>query len=198
MLQSEIRVESAVEGRTVALSRQAIRSHLEILVREGYVTQRPSPRGGRSTLEYFVNNQRVFSLAEDLKGLAKYRPQVELNAPTELARRPQATELKDVPALVMVRGLEEGTRFPLSPSWGTTWNIGRQRQLPVPLDYDPFVSNLHATVRFESGGYFLEGAPKAKNGTFLNFQLLAPGNPARLRHGDLIQIGKTSLQFWCP
>jgi hypothetical protein len=57
---------------------------------------------------------------------------------------------------------------------------------------DPSVSPVHARIRQENGQYMLYDE-KSTAGTWLNYDPLTA--PARLRHGDIIQIGRYSYRF---
>lgn len=54
------------------------------------------------------------------------------------------------------------------------------------------VSRIHADIRREGNAYFIEDVGSA-NGTYLNFNLLVPGNRYRLNAGDRISLGKGDL-----
>jgi class 3 adenylate cyclase len=71
--------------------------------------------------------------------------------------------------------------------------IGRGREVDLCLEWDPSVSLVHAeAVRL--GAHWLIGDDGvSRNGTFVNGERLK--GRRRLRHGDVIRIGHTSLAF---
>lgn len=69
----------------------------------------------------------------------------------------------------------------------------------VPPDIDvsgladsDVVSRIHANIRMEGDGYYIEDVGSA-NGTYINNMPLAVGNRHRLRPGDRISLGKNDL-----
>lgn len=196
----EIEVQPARddEGRPDrALSRQAVKRHLEQMLELGLVASRQTTREFGATVEYLANHQMVYALAEECRGLAELRPVEEPDVAT--LDESQTIDGYDVhgPCLVVAKGLEEGKAFELDPAaTGTsTWRIGRNRGLEVPLDYDPYVSSAHAVIRLEEGGFLVEDLEESRNGTWLNFRALAPGEPEPLASGDVIGLGRSLLVF---
>ena len=57
---------------------------------------------------------------------------------------------------------------------------------------DPSVSPLHARLQEQNGEYILSDE-KSVAGTWVNYEILAA--PRRLRHGDVLQIGRLSYRF---
>ncbi len=57
------------------------------------------------------------------------------------------------------------------------------------------VSRHHARFLRRADGWFLEDL-YSTNGTYLNEVIVPPGQPARLRHGDIVRFGKLSLSFY--
>ncbi len=67
-------------------------------------------------------------------------------------------------------------------------------RVPPDLDVSGFpdsdvVSRVHADLRLEADGYYLEDAGSA-NGTYVNNQALRSGDRYRLRTGDRVSLGK--------
>ena len=67
-------------------------------------------------------------------------------------------------------------------------------RLPPDIDISGFpdsqiVSRVHADIRVEGGGFFLEDSGSA-NGTYVNHAPLLPGGRYRLCNGDRIALGK--------
>src|SRR5438552_13247741 len=71
----DIRIFSAGDGGDErSISRQAIRDHLDRLIAIGVVQQREVEREFGPTVEYLVNHQALFALAEEVRSLARMRP----------------------------------------------------------------------------------------------------------------------------
>lgn len=181
------------EGRHIA--RQVVAKHLDRLREAGLVARREVARDGRDAAEYLVDHQAVFSLAEEVRALARLRPAVE--PPSTTAPR-AASDLAAAkgPALILVHGLDEGAAFPLPRDAPTReWTIGRRRGSDVPLDFDPSVSARHASIRLEGSAHVARDLG-SRNGTTVNFRRLAAGEPRALRHGDLLGAGRCLLLYW--
>lgn len=172
------------------LARQTVRRHLDRLIESGIVSVRHQPAGD----EYVTNHQRVFALSEELRDFARMRPTVEPDGMTVHAR-PRDLGARDGDRLVLVRGLDEGAAFDLSPGV-EAWRIGRRRGLEISLDYDPAVSGENAVVRWAEGHHTLEDVPTSRNGTTHNFRRLGPDERVRLRHGDVLGVGRSLLLYW--
>lgn len=91
--------------------------------------------------------------------------------------------------LVRTEGLGE-TRVALN---GSALRIGRGPENSIALD-DSFASARHAEL-VEHGGERCLHDLGSRNGTRLNGHPLPPGNLARLRHGDVIQIGQSEVVY---
>ena len=172
------------------LSRQAVRQHLDRLMEVGIVARTSES----ATSPYTVDHRRIFATSEDLRALAALRPADDPEGHTETLDRRGQNRPAQGPRLALVRGLGEGAVYPLDA--GASWVIGRRRDAQVPLDYDPFVSSENARVQKAEGAYTLEDLPGSRNGTTLNFRPLKPGERARLKHGDLVGVGRSALLYW--
>jgi ribosomal protein L40E len=77
-------------------------------------------------------------------------------------------------------------------------HIGKpNEQSPPDIDVSGFpsaevVSRIHANLRIEGQGYYIEDVGSA-NGTYINHNVLAKGNRHLLRPGDRIGLGKGDL-----
>ena len=183
-------------GRSI--SRQAVREHLDRLIAIGVVHAREAQRDYGETVEYSLNHQSLFAIAEEFRGLARLRPATEPVAATvERRAAPAEPARADGPCLVLVKGLDEGRSFPLpSPATGRRqWAIGRRRGLDISLDFDPFVSTENALVVWDGDRFVVQDLPDSRNGTTLNFQPLAKGETRELRLGDVIGVGRSLLLF---
>lgn len=193
----EIELRVAEDGRERLLSRQAVRHHLDSLLDAGLMRAREARRPYGTTTEFVVDHQRVYLLAEELRRMARLAPEVEaegetLLAPAPLPQRPAG------PLLLLVKGADEGRTFDLRPAAGreATWVVGRRRDVDVSLEYDPAVSSENSLLRWREGGHWLSDIEGSRNGTARNLVPLRPGEEARLRHGDLIGVGKSLLLYW--
>lgn len=189
---------AADEARRPAypLSRQAVREHLDRLVDSGAVTTHEAHGSRGPTIAYQVNNQVLFSVAEDVRELANLRPANEPRDATAAAADASAapSDIRGA-CLLLVKGLGEGRVFPLSLEGEGRWVLGRRRGADVPLDFDPFVSAENAVVDHREGRFEVMDMPDSRNGTTLNFRRLRKGVPHPLAHGDVIGLGRTLLLF---
>ena len=173
------------------LARQSVRRHVDTLVEAGVVSRLDAD----GEEQYMVNHLRLFTLAEEVRDLARLRSALEPEAATQTVAEASRAATGGT-RLVLVRGLEEGATFPLAPGEGGLWRIGRRRGLEVCLDYDAAVSGLNAIVRATEDGHVLEDAQGSRNGTWRNFARLPDGGSAPLRHGDVIGVGRSLLLYW--
>lgn len=185
------------DGFQRTLSRQAVREQLDRLLEGGLVLQREAQRPYGDTVEYYLNHQRIFAMAEEFRTLVRLRPAPEPEVAT-LHKGSQAKpfELRG-PCLVLVHGLDEGTTFDLAPPavGSRQWVIGRSRSAEVSLDFDPFVSAENTAVHWDHGAHLVEDLPGSRNGTTLNFTPLPKGARRALRTGDLLGVGRCLLMF---
>jgi FHA domain len=163
------------------------------------VLARDVPRGEARVREYLLNNQAVFSLGEEVRGLARLRASVEPAVETARAQDAPAPAVAR-PCLVLVKGLDEGRAFPLRAAapGERRWVIGRRRDADIALDYDPYVSSEHALVAWDGAAHRVEDLAESRNGTTLNLARLPNGASRVLRHGDLLGVGSTLLLYWGP
>lgn len=191
-----------------AISRQAVRLHLDRLIEIGVVLAQKGERATGVVEEYVVNHQRLFAISEEVRRLGALTPRREgwgMETMSERMDTPADEVAPDdgttAPALVLVRGLDEGVAFPLTDATcdaSGRWLIGRRRGLPVSLHYDPFVSGVHAAVQKGRAGLEVLGLPEGRNGTFVNFKPLHRGLARTLRTGDVVGVGKSLLLYREP
>jgi pSer/pThr/pTyr-binding forkhead associated (FHA) protein len=87
--------------------------------------------------------------------------------------------------------LERNAQSREIPAAGREVWIGRSRDFPVALR-DRWVSRRHAVVRVREDGLYLEDQ-HSRTGTFVNGRRLRPGTAVRLKEGDVIVCGVSSL-----
>jgi serine/threonine protein kinase len=90
--------------------------------------------------------------------------------------------------LVALMGPDEGRIFPLTQE---PLLFGRSRAAGATL-IDPHVAKVHCQIVHDADGWHISDFESA-SGTFVNGKRLE--QPHRLKVGDFIRIGKTSLQF---
>lgn len=200
---ADIKVRSSSNGRIHhgerqgrLLARQTVQQHLSSLLQIGVISSRESKLDKRRRMEYVINHQTLYSLAESFLALAELRPDELPDSPTITDGIPGEAEHVLGPHLVLVKGLGIGQHFPLDPVRGGTheWMIGRRQHLPVCLDYDPYVSKENCLVQWRDGIHSIVDLPGSRNGTRVNFQPL-DGARRMLRTGDLIGVGHSLLLF---
>lgn len=210
---AEIHVRAPESDRNIA--RQTVREHLNKLIQVGMVTTREVDRAYGDTVEFVANHQTLYALSEEMRGLSRVRPAVDPGGSTvhsdkgrprstpetpAAARAPAQTSVG--PRFVMVKGLDEGTSFPLraaSSAEGSArseWLIGRRRGIAIPLDFDPYVSSENSRITWRDGAHVIENLPDSRNGTTVNFSKLGVGEQRALRHGDIIGVGRSLLAYW--
>lgn len=193
----EVRAPGPEGGEVRPISRQAVREHLDKLLDIGVIHARESERPYGPTLEYVLDHQALFALAEEFRGLARLRPVEEpVGATVQGDAAALPAELRG-PCLVLVKGLDEGRSWPLPPPVSGTrdWVIGRRRDAPVALDFDPYVSSENASVGWNGTSHAVLDLPDSRNGTTLNFRRLPKGVAHPLRHGDVVGVGRCLLLF---
>lgn len=177
------------------MARQTIRTHLDVLLAVGLATARRAERPYGETQEFVVNHQRLFALSEEVRALARIAPTIEpsvITAPSEDYSPLQ----RGGPCLVLVKGLDEGRIFDLTPQTATrNWVIGRRRGLAVTLDFDPSTSGENAILRWNGKTHTVEDVPASRNGTTLDFRRLRPGEQVPLSNGQLIGVGRCILVY---
>ena len=181
------------------LARQTVRVHLDKCLEAGIVVAREAEREYGPTLEYHLNQQRLFAIAEEFRELARLRPAPELDADTVPRREAAPASAFDIegPCLVLVKGLDEGRTFPVKPRGPgrQTWVVGRDRGADISLDFDPYVSTENTAVVWEGGRYLVHDLPDSMNGTTLNFRPLPKGVQRPIRAGDIVGAGRCLLLF---
>ncbi|HEX9816835.1 MAG TPA: hypothetical protein VGB18_07635 [Candidatus Thermoplasmatota archaeon] len=178
---------------TLKISRQAVEGHLQQLAALGLIQARKGTRDGRKVTEYMLDHGRLFVVADELRRLGLLRPSVPLATATPSTsvsgRNDPIVPLG--PTFVLATGPMEGTMFPLGGHG--PWIIGRQPTLPVGLPYDPFVSRENTQIQRRDGQLFISTLPGARNGTHLNWRVLAAGESAALAAGDAVGVGRSLL-----
>lgn len=197
----ELRPEAVREGENPdrAISHQAVRDHLARLRAIGVLLVERVEREGGIVDEYVLNHQKLFAIVEELRLLGELRARVPPKGERTLGAQPGPQHAEERgPHFLLVRGQGEGRVFPLRKenlSADRGWLVGRKPGLAIALDYDPFVSAENAEVLQDGRGFVLHDLPQSRNGTMVNFEPLPRGATARLRHGDIVSVGRTHLAF---
>ncbi len=113
-------------------------------------------------------------------------------SPAEVQERLTA-ERNGSPFLVLRDG--EG-RQQLLRLEGERLSVGRAESNGVPLPWDTEVSRLHAELEAIAGEWTIVDDGLSRNGTFVNGTRIS--GRARLRDGDVIRIGRTTLGYRRP
>jgi FHA domain len=82
----------------------------------------------------------------------------------------------------------------LPPTGGAS--IGRDPANEVSVDWDERVSRLHARLEFAGGEWTIADDGLSRNGTYVNGERVAARR--RLRHGDQLRVGHTTIAFNAP
>lgn len=191
---SEIEVRKPEGERERPLARQTVRRHLDKLIEAGVVVSREAQRTYGPTTEYLVNHRRLFALSGEIRKLARLRPADEPEEETADADRSLFTTDPEAPHLVLVKGVDEGRVFELDGDQNR-WILGRRRDADIPLEYDPYVSAENSLIRRDGSALVLSDLAESRNGTIVNGARLGPEEPRRLRAGDIIQVGDSTLIF---
>lgn len=179
------------------ISRQAIRKHLDTLLDAGLIQTREAAGEFRDTTEFFLNHQRLFDVAEDVRTLARLRPAAEPDVETIRSRVEQEpARQRTGPGLLLVKGADEGAFFPLDEAGKAEWIVGRRRGVDVPLDYDGSVSSENARISWAKDRHWIEDVRGSRNGTMLNLRRLTDGQRVALERGDVIGVGRSTLVYW--
>jgi DNA-binding transcriptional ArsR family regulator len=179
-------------------SRQAVQGHIDKLVEAGLVRVEHVEQGGKTLNRFSVNAQKLYALTEDLRRLSTMPMHRAEGGDTTgtLGHAPSPAEAEG-PRLVLVHGVYEGRAYRLDrpAEAAPRWVIGRKRSAAVSLDYDPFVSLEHAVVERGASGFAITDLDASKNGTAVNWRMLAKGQPRPLRSGDIVGVGRSLLCF---
>lgn len=189
---SEISVQAGEGDRP--LSRQAVREHVDRLLDAGLVDVRETERNRGPTVEYVLNPPALYALMEEFRALAKLRSAAQLERETMPGQPPAGVE-PPRPCLVLVKGVDEGRVYDLATGARDEWLVGRRRGIAISLDFDPFVSTENTRISWDGGQHLVEDLPSSRNGTSVNFRLLAPGERAALRTGDVLGVGRSLLLY---
>jgi hypothetical protein len=83
------------------------------------------------------------------------------------------------------------------PLTGIDFVFGRDPSLtPFPID-DPSVESMHARLTRQAAGDYLLRDQGSVAGTWVNFELV-PDEGRRLKHGDMIHVGRAIFRFRLP
>jgi pSer/pThr/pTyr-binding forkhead associated (FHA) protein len=113
-------------------------------------------------------------------------------SPAELQERLSA-ERAGAPFLVLRDGDRRQRLLRLE---GERLSVGRGEGNDVPLPWDTEVSRLHAELECIAGEWTIVDDGLSRNGTFVNGTRVS--GRARLRDGDVVRIGRTTLGYRRP
>jgi pSer/pThr/pTyr-binding forkhead associated (FHA) protein len=119
---------------------------------------------------------------------------IDLATPADLEARREA-EKHGVPFLLLRDDAGEQRIVPLDDA-SSSVTIGRRLEAAVSLSWDPEVSRLHAELECKAGEWTLCDDGYSQNGTYVNG--LRIHGRRRLRDGDLVRVGQTSIAFCDP
>ena len=116
------------------------------------------------------------------------------STPAELKLRRDAERLglpfvffRDGEGGLTVRELGEGD--------GTV-QIGRRSACTISLHWDSEVSRVHAELQPIGGDWAIADDGLSQNGTFVNGERVV--GRRRLRGGDVVRVGRTTIGYWAP
>lgn len=189
-------------------SRPNALNHVEKLEESGFVRSMDGQRESGPVVEYQVVPQRLYALSVALQELGRLEPEGgpeisrspatrddEIQAPRSSTEDPG--DRKEGPALLRVMdGPESGSALDLEGD-KSRWQIGREEDLDLVLDHDPYVSGHHAEVHVAPSGHSIVDV-YSSNGTHLNFNELPEGGRAELAPGDIVRVGHTRLVYQNP
>lgn len=171
----------------LGMTRQGLKRHLDQLIEAGLVEARASKRGVFPATEYLASAPGIFAFKEDVLSLAT-PPAAATTHDTVPATSPSGAQPPKGAGLVVVHGRRRGEWFPLDPARATT--LGRDDANDIALPWDPFASARHALIDRDRATWRVRDI-EARNGTFVDFQLLDRGATATLRAGSIIGIGRS-------
>jgi pSer/pThr/pTyr-binding forkhead associated (FHA) protein len=115
-------------------------------------------------------------------------------SPVELRERIEA-ERRGRPFLVL-RGDDHEQQIVDLDSRGERLSVGRGLTNEVSLPWDTEVSRLHAELECIGGEWTVSDDGLSRNGTYVNGQRISGRH--RLRDGDLLRVGQTSIAYRRP
>jgi hypothetical protein len=83
--------------------------------------------------------------------------------------------------------------LPVLDGDGPLNTLGRRTEMDIALPWDSEVSGLHAELRCMGGAWTITDDGLSRNGTYVNGQRVS--GRQRLRHGDRIRVGRTTIAF---
>lgn len=168
------------------LGRSTLIEHLDVLQEAGLVRKVGDL--------HVLDQQAMVALLEDLGGLARLRPLVEVDVEvTRASGEPTAQPLIGPPRALVANGPDAGQAFSLAGAG--PWRVGRAPECEVALVHDPHVSRVHATIERAGDGFAIHVATSAKNPVFVDFAAVAAGARVAARSGALMLVGATLLSL---
>jgi len=115
-------------------------------------------------------------------------------SPAELQERLRAE--RDGDPFLVFRDASGGQRIEVLDGRAGRVTIGRSRGNDIALDWDSEVSRLHAELERLGGEWILTDEGLSRNGSFVNGERIE--GRRRLRDGDVLRIGQTTLALRIP
>ncbi len=116
------------------------------------------------------------------------------STPAELKARRDAE--RDGKPFVLYRDAAGVQRLLVLEECRDTVAIGRQPASDIALTWDEEVSRAHADLERRGAVWTLVDDGRSRNGSYVNGERLSGRRV--LRHGDVIAIGQTQIEFWEP
>jgi DNA-binding transcriptional ArsR family regulator len=189
-------------AKEMRVTRNAASRHIKVLEEAGLVARVPGTRDKAPVVDYVVVQERLFRLFDETRRLAVATPRRAATPPdlwrtVVLEAGGAGRSAREGARFVEVYGLDVGGVHKLDPGKrDRVWIVGRGQEADVRLPGDPYASQKHAHVKYDQGFRVVDGF--STNGTRLNDAKLEPGKEAPLRHGDLLEVGRTMLLFHSP
>ena len=145
-----------------------------------------APQGGVARTLGYLDPERMTGSSSPLRAHSA--------SPAELRERIEA-ERRGRPFLVY-RGDGEEQRILDLERFGDRLSLGRGRTNELSLPWDTEVSRLHAELECLAGEWTVSDDGLSRNGTYVNGQRVSGRH--RLRDGDVIRVGQTSIAYKRP
>lgn len=180
----------------LGVSRQAAHHHLQRLVDDGLLERREGRRASGTVTEYVVAPEALAPVHDAVE-------RVQGNGARSPGEHPRAREGGPPPAqtppqprgLWVLRGLDAGAVLDLPRGADGPWSVGRDGACDLVLEADPYVAARHAEVWRDGDGYRIQDLAST-DGVRHNGRRLDRRGETRLRHGDVLGLGRSLILYW--